>query len=611
MREVRRLLIGRPLHNQEMTREKLPKWKALSVFSSDALSSVGYGPEMIVLTLAASGAAAAGYLPCIFLVILALLVIVAISYAQVAKANPGGGGSYSVAKAHLGETPALVAAAALFADYTLTVAVSVASGTEAIVSAFPTLIGAEVAIDLAVLFAVLTIINLRGVRESSNFFVLPTYLFVAGILALIAAGTYNALTGAAPVIPAASLARQPLDWATAFLLLRAFANGCSSLTGIEAISNGVTMFKPPQARNAVATTFWMAGLLGAMLAGVTFLVMHHHLQPAANVTMLSRLAETVFGRDWLYYFIQITTMAILYLAANTSYNGLPPLLSLLARDGYMPRYLGLRGDRLSFSNGIILLSVVAAALIVVFRGNVEHLIALYAIGVFLSFTIAQSGLVRRWRQERGRGWLARAVLNGVGAVVTGLVVLVIAVSKFLDGAWLVLLFIPAMVGVFKLISRHYADMAEQLHLAGREGGMRPRAPGRNFVVVPISTPTSVVADTLDYARLISKDIVALHIATDEESGRRVQEKWRDWNPGIPLETISSPYRVLITPVIKYIEQLEKTKRPEDYITVLIPEFETRKWWHRLLHNQTGWILRTLLILRENVIVATIPYHLAR
>lgn len=376
MREVRRLLIGRPLHNQEMTREKLPKWKALSVFSSDALSSVGYGPEMIVLTLAVAGAVAAGYLPYIFMVILSLLIIVTVSYTQVAKANPGGGGSYSVAKAHLGETPALVAAAALFADYTLTVAVSVASGTEAIVSAFPALIGQEVAIDLAVLFVVLTIINLRGVRESSNFFVFPTYLFVAGILALIASGVYNVFTGAAAVIPPPSLARQPLDWAVALLLLRAFANGCSSLTGIEAISNGVTMFKPPQAGNAVATTYWMAGLLGTMLAGLTFLIMHYHIQPVANVTMLSQVAELTLGRGWQYYFIQITTMANLYLAANTSYNGLPPLLSLLARDGYMPRYLGLRGDRLSFSNGIILLSAVAGALIISFRGNVEHLIAL-------------------------------------------------------------------------------------------------------------------------------------------------------------------------------------------------------------------------------------------
>ncbi|HWQ61087.1 MAG TPA: amino acid permease, partial [Negativicutes bacterium] len=382
-------------------------------------------------------------------------------------------------------------------------------------------------------------------------------------------------------------------------------------TGIEAISNGVTMFKPPQAGNAVATTYWMAGLLGTMLAGLTFLIMHFHIQPVANVTMLSQVAELTLGRGWLYYFIQITTMAILYLAANTSYNGLPPLLSLLARDGYMPRYLGLRGDRLSFSNGIILLSAVAGALIISFRGNVEHLIALYAIGVFLSFTIAQSGLVRRWCREREKGWHARVLLNGVGAVITGIVVLVIAVSKFFDGAWIVLVFIPAMVYVFKMIHRHYDDMAEQLHLACCQDRTGTKAPGRNFVVVPISTPTSVVADTINYAKLISRDIIALHVSTDEETGRRVQEKWREWNPGIPLETINSPYRVLITPVLQYIEQLEKTKRPEDYITVLIPEFETRKWWHRLLHNQTGWILRTLLILRENVIVSTIPYHLTK
>jgi hypothetical protein len=594
-----------------MLREKLPKWKALSVFSSDALSSVGYGPEMIALTLAGSGMVAAGYFPWVFLTILALLVIVTISYTQVARANPGGGGSYSVAKTYLGETPALVAGAALFADYTLTVAVSVASGTEAIVSAFPVLVGNEVAIDIFVLVTVLTIINLRGVREASTVFVFPTYMFVAGVLALIVSGVYTACSGTAPAIPPQSLARQPLDAAMVLLLLRAFANGCSSLTGIEAIANGVTTFKPPAAANAVITTCWMSGLLATMLAGLSFLIMHFHIQPVANVTMMSQVAELTLGRGWLYYFLQITTMLILYLAANTSYNGLPPLLSLMARDGYMPRYLGIRGDRLGFSNGIILLSVVAGALIVGFRGNVERLISLYAIGVFLSFTIAQSGLVKHWYKERGRGWLARAVLNGAGAGVTGTVVLVIAVSKFFYGAWIVLVFIPVMVAIFRMVHHHYEDIAAQLHLAaqGKDPAAAPR--GRNIVVVPVSTTTRVVADTIGYAKLISTDIVAIHVSTDEEITRRVQARWRDWNTGIPLTTIDSPYRLLITPLMKYIEELERSKGPDDYITVLIPEFETRKWWHRLLHNQTGWILRTLLILKENVIVATIPFHLAR
>lgn len=611
MHEFRRLLIGRPLHNQEASKEHLPKWKALSIFSSDALSSVGYGPEQIAVTLAVSGLLVYGYFSYVFLAVLLLLTIVTISYVQVSRANPGGGGSYSVAKNNLGETPALIAAAALFADYTLTVAVSVSSGTEAIVSAFPVLVGHEVALDLLVLLGILMLINLRGVRESSNFFVFPTYLFIFGILSLIGAGIYSVFTQSGPIIPPASLAKQQMDWTILALILRAFANGCSSMTGIEAISNGVTMFERPQVANAIKTTYWMSGLLAVMVAGISFLILHYHIQPQENVTMLSQVAELTLGRGWMYYFIQITTMAVLYLAANTSYNGLPPLMSLLARDGYMPRYLGVRGERLSFTNGIVLLSMIAGFLIVGFQGNVEHLISLYAIGVFLSFTIAQTGLVKRWYLERGKHWMPRAIINGLGAIITGLVVIVIAVSKFFYGAWIVLFFIPAMMVVFRKIRSHYNDMAEQLHLPMEEQIYEESPQGKNIVVVPVSSPTRVVAQTLRYAKLISDEVVALHIATDKDIGSRVQEKWDAWNPGIKLVTIYSPYRLLVQPLMEYVAELEKMKKPEDFITVLIPEFETRKWWHRLLHNQTGWILRTLLILRERVIVSTIPYHLKR
>lgn len=610
IRGIKRKLIGRPLHNQEMTREKLPKWKALSVFSSDALSSVGYGPEMIALTLATSGMVAAGYFPYVFLLIAALLVIVTISYTQVARANPGGGGSYSVAKTNLGEIPALVAAAALFADYVLTVAVSVASGTEAIVSAFPLLVGHEVTLDLIVLFVVLMLINLRGVRESSNVFVFPTYFFIIGMLMLIAVGVHNALAGTAPVVPAASLAKQPLDLAIIVLILRSFANGCASVTGIEAISNGVTMFNPPETTNAVKTTYWMSGLLGVMLTGISFLIMHYHVQPQENVTMLSQVAELTLGRSWLYYYIQMTTMMILYLAANTSYNGLPPLMSLLAKDGYMPRYLGIRGERLSFSNGIILLTAVAGVLIYVFKGNVEHLLSLYAIGVFLSFTIAQTGLVRHWHRERGPRWFARIILNCIGAAVTGIVVVIVAITKFVHGAWIVLVFIPLMVYVFKKIRRHYTDVAEQLHLpAGSD--IASKADGRNLVLIPISSPTAVVVDTLRYAKMIGDQVIVLHVDTDQEATAHAHRKWREWRPDVPLVTIHSPYRMLLQPLVDYVDALEREKGPEDFITVLIPEFQTRKWWHRFLHNQTGWLLRTMFILKNNVIVTTVPFHLRR
>jgi len=613
MKLFRRILIGRPLHNQEIAHEKLPKWKALAIFSSDALSSVAYGPEEIMIMLTLPGIIAYGYLAPISLAILALLAIVTISYVQVSKANPGGGGSYSVAINNLGEMPALTAAAALFADYTLTVAVSVCAGTAALVSAFPALAQYEVSLDLVVLFGILMLVNLRGVREASTAFVYPTYAFIFGIIALIGTGIYQALTQQTPIIPPESLAKQ-LDWTIVVLILRAFANGCSSMTGVEALSNGVPMFRAPEVRNVTITTYWMSSILGVMFIGISFLIMHFHLLQIEGITALSQIAEMTFGRGWGYYYIQITTMVVLYLAANTSFNGLPSLLSLLAKDGYMPRYLGVRGERLSFSNGIMLLSVVAGLLIFIYQGNTEHLISLYAIGVFLSFTIAQTGMVVHWRKERTSGWVLRATINAVGAVVTGIVVLIIGITKFSHGAWAVIIFIPFMIFIFKKIHSHYNDMSEQLHLPIEEFDPTTAATlkiGRNVVIVPVATPTNIVAQTLRYAKSISKNVVALHIATDEANGLKVAEKWHAWNPGIELVTIYSPYRLVIQPLLNYIIQLERQKNPEDYITILIPEFQTKKWWHRLLHNQTGWVLRTLLILKENVIVTSVPFHLKK
>lgn len=612
-RMLRHFLIGKPLHNEELSEEKLPKWKALAIFSSDALSSVAYGPEQILLVLSIPGLVAYGFLGPIALAILALLFIVTISYSQVAKVNPGGGGSYSVAIKNLGEIPALIAASALFADYTLTVAVSVSAGTVAIISAFPQFAHHEVTIDLLVLLGILMIVNLRGVRESSTAFVFPTYAFILGILMLIISGVYQALTGVAPIIPQESLQRQ-FDWTMLGLILRAFANGCSSMTGVEAISNGVPMFKKPEVKNAQVTTYLMSGLLGLMFLGITFLLMHYHINPLAEVTALSQLAEITLGRGWIYYYIQITTMLILYLAANTSFNGLPPLLSILAKDGYMPRYLGARGERLNFSNGIILLTIIAAILIVLYQGNIEHLISLYAIGVFLSFTIAQAGMVVHWHREKTSGWFPRAMLNAFGAIVTGIIVLIIGFTKFIYGAWLVVIFIPFMVKTFKQIKSHYMDMAEQLHLPVSELNPDIEANlkiGKNIVIMPIASPTLLVAETMKYAKSISTDILVINVVTDEATGQKNQAKWQNWNPGVELITIYSPYRMVNRPILNFINEVASKKNPEDFITVLIPEFETKKWWHRVLHNQTGFILRTLLILKENVIVTTIPFHLKK
>lgn len=611
IRIARRILIGKPLHNKEMAHERLPKWKALSIFSSDALSSVAYGPEQALMILVATqGIMAYGYLSPVIIAVSILLGIVALSYVQVSKANPGGGGAYAIAKNNIGEFPALVAAGAVFADYVLTAAVSVAAGTAAIISAFPELNGKEVGIDLLILFCILMLVNLRGMRESSNVFVYPTYAFLLGMVVLIGTGIYQAFTQAEALIPAISMERQPLNMAMLYIVLRAFANGCSSMTGVEAIADSVPLFEKPEARNATITTYWMAGILVVMLGGVTFMMMHAHIMPMLEVTALSQLAEHFFGRTFFYYYIQVTTMIVLYLAANTAYNGLPVLLSIVAKDGYLPRYLNSRGERLTFSNGIILITVAAAALIVAYGGQIEHLISLYAIGVFISFTIAQFSMVVHWKRERRSGWLVHAVINGVGALATGLVVVIITLTKFTHGAWVVLLFIPSMVFIFKKIRSHYDDMAEQLHLPLEEKlEDADAAEVRNYVIVPISSPTRVVYESLKFSKTLSKDVIVLHIAKDEESAQRVQKKWNQWNPGFDMEIVQSPYRLTIQPLLDYVEELKKKKNPQDYITVVIPEFETKKWWHRLLHNQTGWILHAMLVLKKNVNVITIPYHL--
>lgn len=507
--------------------------------------------------------------------------------------------------------PALVAAGSVFADYVLTAAVSVSAGTAAIISAFPALSGSEVTIDVLVLFGILMLVNLRGVRESSNAFVIPTYAFLFGVIVLILTGIWKAFTASSFLLPPESLARQQLDWAMIFIILRAFANGCSSMTGVEAIADSVPMFRQPEARNATITTYWMAGILGFMFMGITFLVMHYHLMPLSEVTAMSQLAEQIFGRSVVYYYIQITTMLVLYLAANTAYNGLPVLLSIVAKDGYMPRYLATRGERLTFSNGIILLTVAAASLIVVFQGNTEHLISLYAIGVFISFTIAQSSMVIHWNRERGNGWQIRALLNGLGAATTGLVVVIITVTKFLYGAWIILLFIPIMIYIFKAIKAHYNSLANQLHLPEEcyEKGAATFPEGKHIVIVPVSTPTRVVYETIKYAKTIGDNILAVHVSDNEEMTAKVMEKWKLWDPGVELVVIRSPYRLLMRPLLHFIEKKTREKGPDDYITVIIPEFETRKSWHRLLHNQTGWFLRNTLIWKENVIVTTVPYHL--
>lgn len=611
-----RYLIGKPLENKQLENERIPKWKALPIFSSDALSSVGYGPEQIALVLASVPALELySYFGPIIIAIIILLAVVALSYAQVVKVNPGGGGSYGIAMKYLGVYPALIAGAALFADYLLTVAVSISSGTEALTSAFPFLMPYHLHMDIAVLL-VMMLVNLRGTREASTFFVWPTYIFIISMFMTILGGFYQIFVLQVPAGTVASASTaMPMNAFTMLIILRAFANGCSSMTGVEAIANGVTMFKEPQESNAIKTTAIMAAILASMLGGLGYLIIYFHILPTEGYTLLSLLIEEIFSRGLIFYFIQIMMMLILYLAANTAYNGLPPLLSFMAVDGYVPRYFANRGERLNYSNGIELLTLATAILIIAFDGNVEHLISLYAIGVFLSFTIAQSAMVVHWHKSKPRNWQLYAGINGLGAVVTACVVIIVLLTKFIYGAWIIVLLIPILVKIFFKIHHHYNDVREQLVLTPNEYKTFMHASlGRSIIVIPIASPTQAVARAIRYAKTISGDedkIYAVHVYSDDARGLKIQKLWQELEPDIEMIMIQSPYRQLTDPLIDFIKNLRKTIHANDIITVLVPEFETKKLWHRLLHNQSGWILRMRMLQFLDVVVSTVPLKFTR
>ena len=613
---INRHLLGKPLENTKLEGEQMPKWKALPIFSSDALSSVGYGPEQIAIVLASVPTLATyRYFGPIVLAIIALLFIVALSYTQVVRVNPGGGGSYGIAMKYLGVYPALTAGAALLADYILTVAVSISSGTAALVSAFPVLHPYHVYLDLGVLILMM-IVNLRGTREASTVFVWPTYFFLAAMGITLIGGFYQIWNGTLTAHTVAVETVAPLNQTALMLIvLRAFANGCSSMTGIEAIANGVTMFKAPQQKNAIETTAIMACILAIMLGGLGYLIIYLHLLPTQGYTLLSLLVEDIFSRTLIYYVIQILMMVILYIAANTAYNGLPPLLSFMAVDGYAPRYFANRGERLSYSNGIQVLTLMAGILIVLFQGNIEHLISLYAIGVFLSFTIAQSAMVVYWRQCRERNWRLFSVINGFGALVTACVVVIVLITKFIYGAWIIVLLIPTLVYMFLKVHHHYDDVREQLLLTPEEyTKVMTTDLGRNIIIIPIASPTQAVAKAIRYAKIISgpKDkIYAVHVYSDDERGKKIKTLWRQLEPAIELIMLQSPYRQLTDPLITFIQELRKETAPKDTITVLIPEFETKKLWHRLLHNQSGWLLRLRTLPYLDVVVSTVPLQFTK
>lgn len=622
---LRRMLFGAPIRTDRAHHERLSKLLALPVFSSDALSSVAYGTQEIILALLAAriGMAAFHWTMPIAWAIVGLLVIVTVSYQQTIHAYPGGGGAYIVARDNLGVGAALTAGAALLLDYILTVSVSVAAGIDAIISAaahnprlFAELDHWRVPLCLfAVLF--ITVANLRGVKESGALFALPTYSFVVLTVAMVVWGFVKLWTGQPLTVPAGE-PLGPAHEVGLFLVLKAFASGCSALTGVEAISNGVTAFKAPEAKNAGITMIWMSSILAVMFLGITFFATHLHVQYATgSETVISQVARAILGTGPAYYLLQIATCGVLVLAANTSFADFPRLCALQAADGFLPRQLRNIGDRLVFSNGIVVLGIISGLIIAVFGGHTDYLIPLYAVGVFLSFTLSQAGMVRRWFRLKSAGWQWKAVVNGLGAAVTGIVAVVICISKWAagepipigsyklpTGAWMIVVLIPALVYVFFLIYNHYRAVAEQLTLECCEEPL-PRV---NTVLVLVPDVHRGVLPALQFARSLGTSVRAVHVELNPAKTAKVLSKWARWGKGVPLVVLESPYRSLVDPLLTYIDAVE-AEREDDHIVLVLPEFVPGKWWEKVLHTHTGLMLKFALMGKENVIVCNVRYFL--
>ena len=609
---LKRVVIGSPIETARQAHERLSKKVALAVFSSDALSSTAYATEEILHVLVLGGLAALSLSLPVAAAIVVLLFIVSFSYRQTIKAYPNGGGSYIVAKDNLGMFPSLTAGAGLLVGYVLTVAVSLSAGVSAIVSALPDLDPYRVPMAL-VFVTLLTLTNLRGLRESGAIFSVPTYVFIITIFTILAIGFYRYITGT--IVPVTSqehlaeLSATGVEVLGVVLLFRAFAAGCTALTGIEAISDGVPAFKKPEWVNARATLTIMAGLLAAMFLGITFLA-HQYValppEPGNPETVLSQIGRGVFGgRGIPYAVLQAATAMILVLAANTAYADFPRLISFLARDRFLPRQLGSLGDRLVFSNGIIVLAIAASVLIIIFDATVTALIPLYAGGVFISFTIAQTGMVQRWRRLRGPGWQRGMLINGIGALTTFVVAIIVISQKFLLGAWILMILLPLIIVMFLVIHSHYVRAAKQLSLEG----LAPPPPLRNTVIVPVSTLHRGAINALKYAEAIAPgNVTAVHISMDPEQTRKIQERWQKWGGDVPLVVLESPYRSLVRPLLNYIEEVD-ARWDNDVVTVILPEFVPAKWWHNLLHNQTSLLIKGALLFRKNKVVTSVPYRL--
>ncbi|WP_223067448.1 APC family permease [Paenibacillus caui] len=604
---LKRFLIGRPLKSTELGEQKLNKTKALAILSSDALSSVAYGPEQILLVLITISAAAFWYSIPIAIGVLILLAALILSYRQIIYAYPQGGGAYVVSKENLGKFPGLIAGGSLLVDYILTVAVSVSAGTDAITSAFPSLHAYTVIIAVAFVILI-TILNLRGVTESASILAYPVYLFVLALFILIGVGIYNTLTGkVSPELH--SPIGTPVAGISLFLLLRAFASGSSALTGVEAISNAIPNFKDPAPKNAAKTLMSMGALLALLFSGIVFLAYYYGISPQADVTVVSQIAEQTFGRNFMYYFIQGTTALILILAANTGYSAFPLLAVNLAKDKYIPRMFTVRGDRLGYSNGIIILGLLSILLIIVFKGQTEHLIPLYAVGVFIPFTLSQTGMIVKWLREKPKGWITKLIINTTGALISFIVAIMFFLTKFTQ-VWSVLIFLPLIVLLFHRIKKHYEAIADQLRLASS----MPDVPIEgNVIILPVAGITHVVENSLKYAKSLSPhQIIAVYVPFEREDEAAFEEKWTKWQPDVRLVTLYSPYRSIIQPLSKFIDTVERKASESNYrVTVVIPQFIPKKSWHNFLHNQSSLLIRAHLLYRKNVIISTVPFHLKK
>jgi len=603
---VKRLLLGAPMPLAQARHERLNKTVALAVFASDPLSSVAYATEEILLVLMLGGAAALSYSLPVALGIAALLAVVVISYRQTVAAYPQGGGAYLVAKDNLGRYPALIAAAALLVDYVLTVSVSVVAGIAALTSAVAGLYPYRIVLSVLAVIGI-ALGNLRGVRESGRLFAAPTYFFVVSILCTVGFGLVGAFFDWLPEAP-----YQPhppgLEGLGLFLLLRSYAAGCTALTGVEAVSNGVQALKPPEGRNAQAVMTALGVISIVMFLGITYLAFDFGIIPGGDETVVSKIAHRVWGDGAPYYLVQASTLLILVLAANTSYADFPRLSSILARDRFVPRQFANQGDRLVFSNGILILSGFAILLIVVFQGDTHALLPLYAIGVFISFTLSQGGMVRRWLSLREKGWRWRVWINGGGAVVTGVVLATLAVTKFVEGAWIVVVVIPVLVTTFVVMHRHYEEVAHELSLEGFE-----RPPDfQHTVLVLIGDVHRGVVRAVQYARTLAPTAVvrAVYVETDPMRTGRLEERWGKWGLGVPLVVLTSPYRSLLRPLLDYLDQIQ-SRGDDQMVTIVLPEFLPRHWWQHVLHNQTALLVKGALLFRKNTVVADVPYLLKR